>query len=117
MKIVNRSTFLSMPPGTVYAKGKDLCFGGMCIKGENRGTSDWWVFDPAGIEFDDTEQFVERMDDMRKNGASYPMDGSVVADGLYEDDALFLLFEDADIVRLIEMLQESLAVAQAGSAP
>lgn len=111
MRLVDRKAFLILPSGTFYVKaGTRWSFGGLCIKGDNAGDNDWWEMDPAGIASDDSGQWLDRLDEMWRDGASYPMQDAVCRDGLYEEKALFLIFERDDLLRLRGMVDAVLEV-------
>ncbi len=102
MKIVNREQFLAMPAGTIYAKGERWLFNGLEVKGESH-PNDWWSLDPSWIGGDKVEDSCDAFDaleDMLKNGASYPMSCSQSRDGLFDEDDLFLIFEEKDLLEL-----------------
>ena len=113
MRVVDRKTFLALPPWTAYCKGTQWEFNGICFKGETIG-NDWYEHNPAWVEAEDSGQAFERLDDMLKNGASFPMDNSECRDGLYDDDAVFLIFERADLEVLRDCIEQ--AIAPSGSA-
>ena len=107
MKIIRRDEFLKLPEGIIYAKGREWYFGNLNIKGESFD-HDWYTLDVCWIEaFDDEEQF-SRLEDMIKNGASYPMQESACRDGMFEEDALFLIFERDDLLKLQDYIQQAL---------
>lgn len=52
------------------------------------------------IESHDSGENFERMDDMMRNGASYPLDlESAGRHGLFERDAIFMVYEQEDVLR------------------
>lgn len=111
MRVVDRKTFLALPPGTAYCKGAKWYFNGLCFKHENAGTNDWYGFDPAWVDGNDSGECFDRLEEMAERGASYPMQDSISRDGLFDADALFLVFERDDLLRLREMVDEAIAAA------
>ncbi len=109
MRIVDRKTFLALPEGTVFAKGKPFAFGGLTFKHENAGRNDWWELEPNGIEAHHSGELFDRYELMLSRGASFPMVESVVRDGLYDDNAIFLVFERDDLARLRDMIDKALS--------
>lgn len=116
MKIVNRSTFLAMPPGTVYAKYEPCIFEEMCIKGETLFHDDGRPFDwfyqqiVDAVDAFDSNEWSDRLERSRLTGESVPMNFDIESrDGCFEDDQLFAVWEPADITALITRLQEALA--------
>jgi hypothetical protein len=110
MKVLNRGAFLSLPPGTIYAKGELWCFDGLRIKYETTEHDDWWSLDPCWVATNDSDQAVDGLEDMLENGASRPMEDAVSRDGLHQQGALFLVFERDDLLRLREMVDEALGI-------
>lgn len=111
MRIVDRATFLAMPPGTVFMKYESCSnFGDICFKGETVGSIDFWYARTDSIEWENSEELFDRMLAGEKDGRSMPMDFETEQrDGLYEKGQLFAVLEGGDISRLIDRLQSSLA--------
>jgi hypothetical protein len=108
MKIVNRETFLNMPPNTVFAKYKPCFFDELCIKGET-WHEDFWSQSLINIESDNSGEFIDILENARINGNSFRLDLDCEdRDALFEKDQLFAIFEKQDIVVLIERLKECL---------
>jgi hypothetical protein len=112
MRVVGRKTFLSLPAGTIYAKGKPWHFDGFNVKADTLGTNDWACLSPMWIEAnDDGEQFA-RLDAMLETGASYPMAESYGRDGCFDAEEIFLIPEQADLEKLRAMIDAALAVSK-----
>ncbi len=115
MKIVDLKTFLTLPENTVFCKIPELyLIEDINIKHANRGDKDWFYWSLNNVEWGDAEEFINRMDDMVKNGASYPLsdlEDSVDHDGLYDENPLFLIYEKEDIQAIIDKLTKCLEVA------
>lgn len=111
MKVVDRKTFLQLPAGTAYAKGKEWYFGGLEFKHENAGSNDWWSLEPTWIESEGSHESFDLLEKMLKDGASVQMIDSITRDGLYDDDAIFLIFEKNDLLRLRDMIDAAIAVS------
>lgn len=113
MRLVDRTTFLTLPDGTIYAKGTPWAFDGLTIKHET-ANDDWWHLNPCWPQSEDYGDSFGRLDDMLKTGASYPMEDAVVRDGLFGHEnppAIFLVFERDDLLKLREMVDAAIAVA------
>jgi hypothetical protein len=108
MRIYRRKEFLELPEGTIYAKGEPWCFGPLEIKHDTTDYGDWWSLDPCWIEANDSSEAVDRLDQMLEHGASYPMQDAISRDGLHEADALFLVFEKDDLMRLRGMIDKAM---------
>src|SRR4051812_9857957 len=104
MKIVDRKTFLDMPPGTVFAKFGPLpsyVFGDVMIKGET-SSNDFWMQPFISIDADDTSDWAEEIEQSITTGHSIGLDLDYeVRDGLFENDQLFAVWEHADVKGLI----------------
>jgi len=108
MKIVNRDTFLSMPPNTVYANYKPCFFGEICIKGETLN-NDFSFQSLLNIKSESSEEFISILEDARANGNSFQLDLDCEGrDGLFDKDQLFAIFEKQDVIMLIDRLSECL---------
>lgn len=119
MKIVDRKTFLGLPEGTVFFRMEDngFEFDRMAIK--TSGPSDtndfmYMAFDelwPAETE----DREIVHTGDVLDFYAKLKLDESFALDwecdsrdGLFDDDAKFMVFEEADVRSLIERLQRCL---------
>lgn len=116
MRIVNRQQFMELPPGTIYRKFiTPYAFGELEVKFDslrmpNGEHSDFVCMGLAEVEWDETSQMFERLDEMMEQGASYPLDLDCAGrDGCFEPDAMFLVFERDDVVKLRDFLTELLA--------
>lgn len=116
MKIVDRKTFLSMPPETVYAKYTPSVFDGLNIKGDTiyglNGEAIDWFYQSIGadaIDAHDSAAWGALLDESQEEGKSLVMDFECQGrDGCFDDDQLFAVFEKADVVALIERLKRCL---------
>ena len=108
MKIVNRREFLLLPPNTVFAKYEPCFFGDISIKGDSLVSNDFWSTDDIGsaIRCESTEELMELLDLSERKGESLKMDFECEGrDGLFEDEQLFAVWEDDDVLALIERLK------------
>lgn len=110
MRCVDRRTFLTLPIGTAYCKGGKWHFEGLCFKGETLG-NDWYERDPAWIAMPDSGECFVRLEDMLANGASHRMQTSECRDGLFDEDAIFLVLERGDLEALRGWIDGALACA------
>ena len=107
MKIYNRQDFLKLPPGVVYCSGRPYAFGTLSVKADTLGTNDFVRLGLGWIDSYDSGQAGERLDEMLATGASYPMDECYGRDGGFDDEEVFLVFEAADLRKLIQMFTEA----------
>jgi hypothetical protein len=107
MKIVNLKTFRALPPNTVFAKYEPFVFSELEIKGETWG-SDFLVASSlsSAIKCSGAGEFIELLERAEKTGESLAMDfESEGRDGCFEDNQLFAVWEEVDVVALIQRLK------------
>lgn len=114
MKIYTRHEFLNLPEGTIFAKGKEWYFDQLQVKGKTLPVEEDFCGDFYSMEFEwiactDSGNSFDRLDDMLKNGASYPMNNSEGRDGMFDLDELFLVFEKPDLLILKTYIEEAIA--------
>ncbi len=113
MRIVDRKTFLALPAGTVFAKmalPQVYDIGALCIKGEERGPNDFWVLDPGHwwTGCGDSGDWFDGIDAMVA-GSEFEIDiETVVADGLFDAEQLFLVLSREDVRALIGRFEQAL---------
>lgn len=113
MKIVNLETFRSLPPNTLYAKFTPNVFDEFCIKGAT------WEFDflttdalSSAILCLSSDGFNAKCK-QAMNDVSVEMDfDSYGRDGFFDKDQLFAIYEDEDIIQLIDKLKQCLRKSQ-----
>lgn len=99
MRVVNRKTFLMLPPGTIYCKGVCWAFDGICIKDDSL-ENDWIYLDMAWPSAHDTGEAVDLLETSLKTGSSFPCEDAFGRDGCFQDEAVFLVFEKDDLLAL-----------------
>lgn len=102
MKIVDRKTFLAMPPGTVYGVTAEMV-GCLPDKFEVKGktwTNDWLYYS-LDIPSHDSGEFMDNIHLMQTTGAEFPLEISLSRDGCFsETDHYFIL--DADDIKVLK---------------
>ena len=112
MKIVDRKTFLKLPPGTLYAKYSSLgCWGDLAIKMDSTQYDDWYQYSLlngwGGI--DNSDEFMDKVRRAERGETELKNDLECESrDGFFEEDQLFVVYDKADIEQLISKLQELL---------
>lgn len=109
VRIVDRKTFLSLPAGTAYCKGKKWYFESLAFKGESL-PNDWLYIDPAWVDANDSGEAFDRLEEMLESNVSYPMETDCRRDGLFDEAAVFMVFEDNDLKQLFALLAKALSV-------
>jgi hypothetical protein len=120
MKIVDRTTFLASPPGTLFSTYVPYCFGDLCIKGETLDGDTWYqtLSDELCLRDGwDADREEALLDHALKTGASLPlMFSRETRDGALDEKSLFAVWEPEDVQKLIERLQQALAQVTAAPA-
>jgi hypothetical protein len=111
MKVVDRATFLKLPAGTIYCKGRQWMFENISIKGENSGPNDWNYASPTWVDATDSNDAFDALESMLRDGTSRPCDDSFGRDAMYEADAIFLVYEPDDLRFLKEQIDNALEAA------
>ena len=109
MKIYRRDAFLKLPPGTIYAQGRTWHFGTLAVKGDTIG-DDWSCLNPMWIEATDDGDQWAMLNAMLEGDASVPMETSYGRDGCFDIDALFLVAERDDLVKLRDVIDAALHI-------
>jgi len=130
MKIVNREEFLKIDKPVLYCKieqnidtnfpvdcwlrknwKKELCIKDATISLCTEDTAGDWRLINIALDPDhyDSDELNKAMDDMRQNKVSYEANVVRERDGLFEYADLFLVYEDADIIKIINLLASSLS--------
>jgi hypothetical protein len=110
MRIYRRDAFLALPPGVVYCQDEEYTFSGLRIKErtihDDLGVAiDWFYREPQDIDSDDSDQRDRRLEEMRASSeVSYPLDTCLMRDGMFDPDALFLVYEPDDLRALSALL-------------
>lgn len=111
MKIVNRETFLAMPPETVFSKYEPCVFEELQIKGETcvEGGDFFYSHIVSALDTRNLDDVFEVIEQAEKNGECLSMDfESQGRDGLFDGKQLFAVWERSDIEGLIERLNKCL---------
>lgn len=114
MRLYNRQEFMKLPAGTIFAKGKEWYFESIDVKDEtcvHEGKNiDFFVHGLDWVDADSSDQAFERLEDMKTNGTSYPMQNSISRDGCFDEEDLFLVYEKKDLKRLQVMIEKALTL-------
>lgn len=104
MKIVDLQTFVGLPSGTFYHEYEPCVVSGpIRCKYDTLSANEWveqefWTPESGG-----SGELFSRLDLMEQTGASFPLEVDMAGrHGLFPGKGLFLVYEQDDIVRLIE---------------
>lgn len=111
MRVVDRKTFLKLPAGTIYCKGEPWVFGSICIKDDSL-ENDWIYLDPSWPSANDPGEACGLMQASLDTGSSFPGEDAFGRDGCFNDDAVFLIYEPADLLALRSRVDAALAAAR-----
>ena len=113
MKIVDRKTFLALPSSTLFAKYEPCVFGDLEIKHDSF-KNDFVTSGPLAsrVMSDGSNDFFDKLQWAQVSGESLPMDfGDTIRDGSFEENQMFAVYEDRDVIELIAQLSETRRVA------
>ena len=103
---------LAAPPGTVYLEvNQRWTFAGLNVKTESIG-NDWYYRFFDSPDADDSKEWIDRLDQMADTGTGHPMDVSVSRYGLYNNDALFLVYDEIDVIELVATLSRAVVASR-----
>jgi hypothetical protein len=104
MRIVNRKEFLKLPSGTVYCKGERWYWEQITVKRESLD-NDWYYLQLDQIPCQNSNEWLYNSERMLETGESMPIQIVESRDGCFEDDAVFLIYENSDMKVLKEYLE------------
>lgn len=114
MRVYNRSKFMKLPVGGIFCKGEPWAFDRLHVKGATwPETNDFLACSLQWIESDSSTQSTDRLDEMLETGASYPMNADYGRDGCFDDNDVFLVWEPADLEKMIELFHAAISAATA----
>ena len=106
MIIVDRKTFLQLPPETLYAKFQGE-FDRVCIKGESF-ENDWMEQSITEMKCDSSDEYNDIIA-TAENGTRFELDLECEGrDGMFDEDQLFVVFQKPDIAVLMKRLERCL---------
>jgi hypothetical protein len=113
MKIYKRQEFLKLPAGIFFAKGVQWIIDGFCVKGESINDDDgtWIDFfytNLVDISSKDTAQHFDWLQDMLEKGSSTPINFIESRDGMFDDNEIFLVFEELDLIYINTLINDFL---------
>jgi hypothetical protein len=111
MRIINRKEFLELPSGTLFCKYNECCFGDMSIKYDTwKESNDFLYVDINDFIYgDSSDSTFDKLEQMKNTGENVSIDLDVQSrDGLYEDGQLFAVYDNNDVLHIIEKLKACL---------
>lgn len=111
MKIVDRKTFLSLPPGTIYCDYEPYIFRMWARKGEtiwHDWPHDFFLSDLVSVHCQGSDDLMDKLDDAQINGTSLELcEDSYSRDGCFNGDQLYAILEPDDIKCVISLLSNA----------
>lgn len=110
MKIVNKQEFYKLPEGTIYSNYEPCVFDGLKIKQstiyDGDKPIDFFFENLIGnIDAKDSVQLVDVLIEAEENKTSIKLDFNCCErDGLYDENALYAIYEPGDIEKLVSKL-------------
>lgn len=107
MRIVSRAELRKMPPGTPYAdyhasNSQPFPEGPTMLFLQDWADSNDFVYTGLGSpESDGSEQLWDREREMDEQGVAYPIDLGAGRDGLYDDTARYLIWDEQDVAAVV----------------
>lgn len=122
MKLYNRTEFMKLPEGTIFAKGKpwyfeDLSVKGETIKGSDGNNIDWAERGLVWIEAINDEDQTNKLEGMLEDGLSGDIQISYGRDGCFDKEDLFLVYEYDDLMELQDIIDTALRKTEANVRP
>lgn len=109
MKIVDRKTFLELPKNTLFSKWEPCVFEELMIKDESLEDDFFCQEIVSAIDSDDSGDFCCLCDHASHTGDSIDIDMECLGrDGCFDDSQMFAVWEDQDVLKLIERLKKCL---------
>lgn len=114
MRIVDRKTFLAMPSGTVYQKFSETNHSSadsLDIKGTTLNDNDWYYVSLTSelvVASHNSSDLYNKLKAMCYEDAEHPYGPWAARDECFDDDELFLIYDQTAIQQLITKLQQTL---------
>jgi hypothetical protein len=106
---------MALSPGYLYCKGKPWAFEQLLFKGDTLHAADGHAVDWYSIDFcwpdgNDSGEADDTLilDIMLETGESRAMRVSQCRDGCFDDDDVFMVFEQDDLLKVRSMIDEAL---------
>jgi len=104
MKIVSFEEFLKLPTGTVYQEWKPHIMGEVCIKQDSTNLKSDFFYSNITIQ---PSLPGEDQDAICKfDFFGFVHDDTISRWGMFDEEQLFLLYDDIDVDKMIEMLKD-----------
>ena len=106
MRIVRLEEFLSLPPGTVFAKYRPQIFDELCVKGDSINESSDFFYRPIWEPLaSNSGELCDVLTAAEERGAEVEIDTDCwQRDGLYEYGQLFAVFSEKEVLRIASSL-------------
>ena len=106
MRIVRLEEFLSLPPGTVFAKYRPQIFDELCVKGDSINESSDFFYRPIWEPYAySSGELCDVLTAAEERKAEVQIDTDCwQRDGLFEYDQLFAVFSGDEVVKIAESL-------------
>lgn len=116
MKILNKQEFYKLPEGTLYSNYQPCVFSGLKIKQSTIYDAEKpidFIFESliGNIDANDSGHFVDLLTESEEQKTSISLDFDCgERDGLYEEEALYAVYEKSDIEKFIAKLSLSVGL-------
>lgn len=112
MRIVDRKTFLSLSPNTLFSKYEPFVFGPLEIKMDTLDSNDFIVQEVHdSVDCESMEDRDEKLTNAERIGDAFCMDFDCCGrDGCFDENQLFAVWDDHDVKLLIGRLKHCIGV-------
>ncbi len=113
MKIYNKADFLKLPKGTLFCKcAYPWIFDNLKVKGNSLANiSDFQQRDICWIDGDGNKTALSFLDEMLMHGTSGRIETAYGRDGTLNEDDMFLVYEEQDLLDLKGIVEEAMDIA------
>lgn len=101
---------MKLPEGTLFCKGKPWGFENLHVKGETL-TNDFYARSLQWVSANDSGEAMDRLEEMKEHGASYPIEDAEGRDGCFDNEDLFLVYEASDLADLKDVVTKAFVIA------
>lgn len=118
MRIVNKQEFYKLPNGTLYSEYRPCYFSGLQIKNETIFDGDrpvdFFYEDLIGnVDADSSGDFFDILEKCEKDKSEFNLDFDCGSrDGLYEEDALYAVYNTDEIIALSNKISQCIGWEQ-----
>jgi hypothetical protein len=100
MRVLTKSAFLALPPGTIFCKGKPWFWEDLSVKADTLASDDFGYRTWQWVSANDSGAASDAFERSLSSGESIPIEDAYGRDGCFDNEDLFLVFESADLLSM-----------------